>query len=97
MYHENHETKRESVDGAYPIVRGGKAVIRALGFVFILKYERASSKTAKTNTSSNGLGTPRQFAVGIVGSSPLVLRMKVPILPYVHQTRPWGNWQTHQT
>lgn len=38
MYHENHETKHFGVDGAYPIVRGGKAVIRALGFVFFLTH-----------------------------------------------------------
>ena len=40
---------------------------------FWINKWNVSSKMAKTNASSNGLGTPRLIAVGIAGSNPLAL------------------------
>lgn len=35
MYLENYETNPEMIDGAYLCIQGSKAVIRALGIVYL--------------------------------------------------------------
>ena len=42
-------------------------------YISVVHNGDISSKMAKTNVSSNGLGNPRLIAVGIAGSNPLAL------------------------
>jgi DNA polymerase-3 subunit beta len=63
------------IDGTYPdyerVIPTNNTKILELNSV--VHNGDISSKTVKTNVSSNGLGNPRLIAVGIVGSNPLAL------------------------